>query len=356
MINVKLEIPLRCYSETEYTESVSRIKKLLESKTFAYNFSDQKIMLRASVEHGKQFFNSDQSFWREAYQEYLTLHPENEAVQQKLVEVKDKEVTRWDIIVSLTGEIEGSLFGYKCYYAPPGVEIPSLERLVEEDLCFPFSHVDRILIPRFQLFAKSFVIAMLLSDIKASHGFTGMYSLYLDNNKIEECRLFKSIPSDYSIIPSTTVEIEDCWSWIITYTKIGNDNIKTPVYFTALNYLLDHFDYETLLFAVLGLESLFVKPKSKNISSQFERNIAAVFSSVNEADLKKIYKLRSRFVHAELEFSFLESFIDFEYNGQELDEAIELATTLLLESIRLLIIHHASRFMFSETINYSFQA
>ena len=114
----------------------------------------------------------------------------------------------------------------------------------------------------------------------------------------------------------------------------------------------DTTGYEALLYSVIGLESLFTEPKSRNITYQLKKNIAAVFPSLQEADLNKVYKLRSKFVHAGSDISFLDSFIGFA-NDSTLKESLELASAILIESIRLLIRSQASRFVFKETTSYS---
>ena len=356
MLEVRLDFPLRFYDENEFDCNLELISKLLDKKTFSCRLADDLITYSTAVRHHTKITErNSQSVLLRAYREYLVLHSENEDIKKKLVEKENEKTTSREIIITLTGQVDAEVDIENNYFILPSMKRPSLEEIVEKDLCTPllFKQIDEHLIPTIHQIATNFLIALLLSDSIFADFMTGKYVLYLNGRQYEDYRLIEFDGDMVSAaVPDSKVGIEDCWKWICNNTMMGVPGKKEPVYFTVLSYLLNRYDYEALLYSVIGLESLFTEPKSRNISYQLKKNIAAVFPSLQEADLNKVYKLRSKFVHAGSDISFLDSFIGFA-NDSTLKESLELASAILIESIRLLIRSQASRFVFKETTSYS---
>lgn len=356
MFKIQIDFLLFCYDEQKFDSVGKEIMERFHAKSFSLNLLDSDVPFKSSVTYNVED-NAGQSRIIDNYKRYLKLHPNNDDIKRKLAEKEQERDRRLDIILSLYGELDADVSIEDNTIYLPSMKRYSLEEIVERDLCeYLLSyHVDEFYDSLRQQISGCF-IAILLSSTRFWNMIPGAINVYFNDalyqhdRIVDRCRLRDDDLS--SIIPLSELDISDCWKWIKKNTSIGSKE-HSPVYFTALSYLFNRYDYEALMFAVLGLESLLVKPNSKYISDQFQKNLRAIFNTLDEASLKKIYKIRSKFVHGETEFSILDSFLEYD-NDDSLDDAVEMLTLALVEMVRLLIKNDATKFRFHENVTYDF--
>ncbi len=356
MLKVKIDFLLFCHDEQKFDVVGKEITERFDAKSFNLNLFDSDVSFTSSVTYNVED-NERQSRIIDNYKRYLELHPNNDDIKRKLAEKENERDRRMGIVLSLYGEIDADVSIEENTIYLPSMKRHTLEEIVERDL-FEYGlsdHVDEFYDSLRQQIS-GFFLAILLSSTRLWNMIPGAVNVYFNDalyqhdRIVDRCGLCND-DLNYSI-PLSELDIIDCWRWIKKNTSIGAKE-HSPVYFTALSYIFNRYEYEALLFAVLGLESLLVKPKSKYISDQFQKNLRAVFKTLDEASLKKVYKIRSKFVHGETEFSILDSFL--EYNDDDsLDDAVEMLTLALVEMIRLLIKNDATKFRFHENVTYDF--
>lgn len=359
MLKIRIDLPFGFYDEGEYNNGTAVIIERFGGKSFQWRLFERDITFSSTIV-SRPIFETNDSIIIDNYKRYLAIHPENEEIREKLEKKENEHRCWWSVVLSLEGELdaETSIEDNTLFF--PDMKRYSIEDVVEKDLCSYFLsyHLDDQLFEQLRQQIMGFSIALMLSTSHIWDYFTGSFSVFLNNVFYKKDLVFDwqgwsdEVPE--TTISTSQLEITDCWNWIRKNTSIMGERPRSPIYFTSLSYVLNRQGYEALLFAVLGLESLFVKPNSKNISYQFQRNLKAVFPSLSDVDLKKIYGMRSKFVHGETEFSILDSFLELERDNS-LNNALELLVMLLVESIRILIKNDAIRFHFQETVTYQFE-
>ncbi len=345
------------YSEKEYNSFKTTIENMLDGRSFVWNILNKEVEFVSSI-HGvfQERKGLSESILTKAYKEYLTLHPENKKVQQKLFEKENKKTVFWMITVCLIGDIDAEIDLVNNTLIFPEDKRYSLEEIVEKDLCVAmlYYRLNEEFYEQLKQYILGFQIAIMLSSGSLSEFMNGKYCLYLNDIKYKEEHIMHNHYDVFnsSSIPCTTIDITNCWKWLCNIAKVGDEEAKPPVYFTALTYIINRYDYEAFMFAVLGLDSLFA-PNKGNIIQQFKDNINAVFSDLDKNTLKRLYQMRSKFVHGDKEFSIVDSYLGFN-NDPTLDDSIELAGAILVEAIRILIKNNSSQFKFDTTVSYSF--
>lgn len=185
------------------------------------------------------------------------------------------------------------------------------------------------------------IVAVILTDpgIRINGGRIGFSfdgkpykkKLYIDNPFYEEfsrshCDLF-----------SSKLEFDETWAWL-SKNGIGTDHRTALPAITLITYMLNREYHEILLYAVLGLESLYLKRnEKKDISMTLQNRINAMFKVVSKDDIKKFYNSRSAMVHGRSrigDYTFIWDLLNAETVYK--DDAI-LASAVFVETIRYLI-------------------
>jgi len=94
------------------------------------------------------------------------------------------------------------------------------------------------------------------------------------------------------------------WNWMdeYYYCKEDDDYSEARV-ITAYSYVLNRTPFEVLLYAVIGLESALTDEKEKRgIKLQLKEILPRMFAFISEEDVSQMYKMRSEFVHGDIEF------------------------------------------------------
>lgn len=129
---------------------------------------------------------------------------------------------------------------------------------------------------------------------------------------------------------------------------------RTPVAFSALTYVLNREDHESLLYSVIGLESIY-SPNNHGISYTLQKRINYIFPSVTKEQIKTIYSKRSDFVHGKEKINLYKDYTDMINGIFPYDDVSILATALLIETIRKLIANDATKIIFREQVSHQFQ-
>jgi len=358
LAEIRIEMPLMIYNENEYDQCKIELNRIFANKEFKWNLLSKIVRFNVSVQSGcHERIGAPYSIPTKTYKEYLKLHPENKEIQRKLFDKENEKTVFWMITVCLIGNIDAEIDLDSNTLIFPEDKRYSLEEIVEKDLCVAmlYYRLDEEFYEQLKQYILGFQIAIMLSSGILSEFMNGKYCLYLNDIKYKEEHIMHNHYDVFnsSSIPCTTIDITNCWKWLCNNAKVGDEEAKPPVYFTALTYIINRYDYEAFMFAVLGLDSLFA-PNKGNIIQQFKDNINAVFSDLDKNTLKKLYQMRSKFVHGDKEFSIVDSYLGFN-NDPTLDDSIELAGAILVEAIRILIKNQASKFNFEETVSYNFK-
>lgn len=140
---------------------------------------------------------------------------------------------------------------------------------------------------------------------------TGNFDIYFDTyeGNFETCRFLKKTESLETHIDGvhefcnmkylTAIQI---WNWMDEnyYCKRDDDYSEARV-ITAYSYVLNRTPFEVLLYAVIGLESALTNENGK-IKSQLKEILPRLFSFISEEDVNQLYKMRSEFVHGDIQF------------------------------------------------------
>lgn len=205
----------------------------------------------------------------------------------------------------------------------------------------------------------TFVIVIILShpEIYIGNAYLNVYlnsrlyiqEFYLDQNQQEYAS------EEHPQIFTEKFSLNKTFSWLKQNTELYDPSQPSNIAFSALTQALCRSGYESLIYAIIGLENLFI-PKEHSKSEKLQKRIRSVFPNVTAADIRKMYSLRSNFVHGELKMDTccvtLPSADEESVNAHKTST---LATALLLESIRKLIAQNATCFHFEENIQYSIQ-
>lgn len=134
------------------------------------------------------------------------------------------------------------------------------------------------------------------------------------------------------------LSISRVWSWMNQAHYRKKDKGFSEVRaLTALSYVINREPFECLLYATIGLESIFTKDE-KCVKQQLKNTIPKLFPEITEEDINQLYRKRSDFVHGDIFFPTNEQYRTESMDGVfEYHKIARLASTLLLVSIRTLV-------------------
>lgn len=142
------------------------------------------------------------------------------------------------------------------------------------------------------------------------------------------------------------LDIEATWQWVQRNNLLDSFG-TTPVEraFNAFTYLFEHPSKDrvtSLFWALVGVEALYAKGASGVQQQIFEKTQVLLGNRETfKKHLSKMYQLRSRFVHGDLpfpgQFYTYDATPEFEKFTDEVAQATELATAVLIASLQRLI-------------------
>lgn len=207
--------------------------------------------------------------------------------------------------------------------------------------------------------AIGFVMAMILGD--PSIDAAGIcVTIYID-----EVALYRKILLQYNMhnqavweYPSLFTEqvsLQQSWEWINKNTSIYGKYDKSPMYFSALTYMLARDYHEAVLYGVIGLENIYATKNEKGILERLKKRIPLVLPAVEIQQIKDLYRIRSDVVHGKMQLGICFSWREIYETDDVYEKQGVFATALLLASIRKLIVQNATTINFTEKVEHSYE-
>lgn len=230
------------------------------------------------------------------------------------------------------------------------VESESLLRLSAEDLC---GEVAAAVIP--------ILLAALIAWPGAIQTLPGYYSSGdLTDRRLEGTGILLAhgvvdVPSRFGWPPFTEVSVAKVYQWMLGIPGIhevfGSGRFGRAL--AALSYIVspEHQWQGTLFWGLIGLEALYGAGK-EGLLDQIRKKSAAFLGPPTQfkRNWSKMYEVRSRFIHGDLDFPFSgypwDYSPDFDRFEAEISEATDLAASLLLATLQKLAAENRSTFEF----------
>ncbi len=182
-----------------------------------------------------------------------------------------------------------------------------------------------------------------------------------DKKIYEKERFFSYYPihddsvREYRKLFDSSITFSNCFDWIKKHTSLASEKKKTPIIFSALTYVFNREMHEIFVYSIIGLESVYA-PNGREISNTLQKNISTVFPNITKDMIKKLYTMRSKFVHGEMpvgNYPLIEEIVDV---ARDYDESLKMAVALLIATIRKLIENDASNIKFMEKISFEYES
>lgn len=358
MARITVEISIRLFEE----ETAIKVENFFKGITLPWVFYQKETSFVSTVKTNRKLKNT---YKHEIVriQELLKIFPDNEKIKADLIKCQENAKKDWsyDVVVSFDGEIAAEIDiknNSVLHYAGPidknitSRDIPKLKKLIESD------PLDEFYEEKIKKFILCIIMTCVLTDPSIEIG-CGKTDLLIDGEKYCS-KMFIDSPmhtdafGEFHSLMTTSLSFEQTFSWIKKYTNLQEEIQKPPVAFTALTYVLNREEHESLLYSVIGLESIYT-PGIKGISYALQRRINHIFPSVTKEQVKDLYSKRSKFVHGELKMNIYEDYTDILNGVFQFDKEPMLAVALLIESIRILIANNSSKIVFDEQITHQFR-
>lgn len=159
----------------------------------------------------------------------------------------------------------------------------------------------------------------------------------------------------YSSLFTERLPFDRVWRWIETYTSICHRSPSSPVAIAALTYVLNREYHESLVYSIIGLESLYTPKNTHGISYKLQKRIPTLFPGVSAKQIRDIYAARSEFTHGGKRIGLYESFNELMEDEAYFVQPASLSIALLIETLRRLIAHDAHQLDFRENITFTFR-
>lgn len=317
-----------------YEAKIQEYENFFKEFDFTWNLFDEELLFSSCVVSEK-IIDSHYIQEIENVKKQLVLLPNSESLKNYLNELKSQKEkhTHWHIKICFVAESENYIDNDDSFF----------EDEYEEN-------IKRCIL--------AIVMSILLANPKLDIGcaFTDTYV----NDRFYKNEIFINTPiqnnavHEFPELFSAEMKVSKVMEWIKKYTNLYDTSLNTPIAFLSLTYVLNRHYHESLLYSIIGLESIFV-PESKGHSFLLQKRINYLFSDVAKGKIKDMYNLRSKFVHGEFEMGACPLLIEIIFNEDAIKDTVFLATALLLESLRILVLHDATEIKFNETITHSFK-
>lgn len=329
MIRIRIELPFCFYQK----EKISTLKKILDIEELNTVIDNEPITFKIKVTGRKH----TESFWIKSY---------SKEPQHNIVDYRGK-IT---LYCEHCGHIDlknDSITFKECHDEK------------EYDLLdyYEYSSLDDDFYSDLTARIRGFIIACILTN--PSIGFEiRTFKVFFDNKLYDRQLAITTDCISELIYHKQYLDIDlkfkDVLSWLYNNTSYFDSQIVSPVYFSAFSYLLNREANESLIYAVIGLENLFLAKNECGIKYALKNRLNIVFPNVSQESINDIYKKRSEFVHGNLpidDFGCCHFNDAVEYNVT----SATLASVLLIDSIRLLIKNNATAIKFSTNISYKYE-
>ena len=175
---------------------------------------------------------------------------------------------------------------------------------------------------------------------------------YIDENYVKEIIPIGAL-KEYKLIKKESISYKEALMWIKNHTSLCGNRNKSPSAFSALTYVFNRQYHEGLIYSIIGLESIY-SPGKSGISYTLQKRINKIFPMISKDEIKKMYALRSKFVHGELAISNCDLTVETLDDYERFSGTSFMAMSLLFETVRMLIANDADSINFTEIISYDF--
>ncbi|MBQ2678904.1 MAG: hypothetical protein IJF98_01775 [Firmicutes bacterium] len=365
MSRIRIEIPINLPKEKEKSlHKIAQIEKFFSNQSFAWEFFGIETNFVSSTKVSKYKGNNYKHELQENI-ELMKVFPDNNMLKEQHIEILKRIKNDWqyNISIIISGEICSEIDiknNTIIYYEGPikkdikHRDIYKIKNFIKYDYLEDF-YCD---------YLYDFLICVVMSFMITAP-FINMACIPIElsfDNIIYIKKLFITYPRQneayfcYKDIFVTKLTFDKVFLWIKTNTDLLDLDKKSPVAFSALSYIFYRNDYESLLYSIIGLESIF-SAKGKSISKILQKRIQFLFPFVTSDQIDKMYKLRSRYVHGNIQIVNCNRLNDFCNDGYECYEDRDipiLATALLIESIRKMIYNDATKICFDVYESYRY--
>lgn len=357
MAKLKIEIPVRLFDENKYKKTID----FFSNKTISLVLCKKETVFKSRV---VEKIELDGTYTHEinGVKKLIELFPKINSLKDDLKKYEEmaKKHLKYDVNVYFEGEIAAEIDiqsdSIMHYTGPlkPKLDyksIPKLKKMIVSDR-FEEYYEENI-----KKFMFSIIIASVLSDPSIELN-SGKINLYVDD-AFYRSEMFISSPlhteafDKYGFIIKTKITFNDTIDWIKKYTNLYQSKQKPPVIFMSLTYVLNREDHESLLYSILGLESIYV-PKEKGVSYSLQKRINYLFPEITKEQIKKMYDKRSDFVHGKEKMDIYKDYRELIKGNFSYEDVAILATALLIETNRMLIAKNAVKISFEEKLSHSF--
>ncbi len=357
MAVIKYEIPVRIHSDNELA---TKTADFFRNKTIPWTFNQMDVELASAVTVNKTM-SGMHKYELARIQRMLATSPDDENLKAEYAKLQDNTDWVYDIVASFEGEIAADIdisgnivlfHNDTSDYNISANDMPQLDERLNSE-CLDDFYIEEL---------KKFMICVIVTSVLVNPtlclGF-GNINLYIDGEKYcSETLLaypeYRDAFTKFHEIMTSSLTFEQTLDWIKCNTNLCNEHSKPCIAFSLLTYAFNRESHESLLYSVIGLESIYT-PTDRGISDKFQKRINCIFPSITKEQIKNIYNKRSKLVHGEMIINTYKDYFSFSDNGISYDdEEAQLAIALLTESIRLLIANNATKLIFNEQISYRF--
>ena len=282
---------------------------------------------------------------------------------KRITESNKSDIAR-NIRVSFIGELPAEIDmennDIYYYFGPRNltkdkISIPELKNFFKHEC------LDEGFEAQLEIFCLSMVYAIILTapgiNLNTAHFKSYLNQELFKERKYIEYPIYEDAIEEWPHFFKAELNIEQTWDWI---TKYGIKYASKPLcpVVPLLYYLLNREFFEIILYAVIGLEALYLDNKIKTGKSYTLQNrIHAVFPEISKEKIKKMYSVRSNITHGEGDIASAIVWLDLINNDIENEQMAALSSAIFIESIRLLVAHNAIKFSFKEhvDVDYGFE-
>ena len=140
------------------------------------------------------------------------------------------------------------------------------------------------------------------------------------------------------------LKMVDVWQWMqLAQRKYHWDDQTISIPVTALSYVMNRTPAEQLVYAVIGLESIYVSSNQKQKKQRLMLLLPQVCPGISPEDVEQFYSLRSDLVHGDLPLPECKEPFYYFFDSTETKRCLIRSGVSLMMTIRALVEHNAFR-------------
>lgn len=157
------------------------------------------------------------------------------------------------------------------------------------------------------------------------------------------------------------LNISKTWEWLLKRESFINAMSSNPIEraLSSFTHIFQSDNYDDLFYSLIGIEAIYTKGK-QGILEQLREKSTLLFGEPEnyKNSLSKMYDIRSRFIHGNLNFPSKYYIYDGikqfdEFMSKEYEQCLEIAEALLVGTIQQFVIRNAESLKFNLQIEFS---